>query len=192
MADKLEIMKKSYVSSPQDEWVNGNMKNILDWAKKYNNAQYNNIKTAFSNYRKASGLNSKVKAFQEIQNSLVNKDGVPLFEKMKSWYDEFEPKIRENADLYHDGDVDKVSLKPETKQMKEIWDAIRPSLSSIPKNEENDSDLDVGDIYKENYNQKTKTFEKDCLKVEDKWIICKLNKTIKDVTKNIENYEGKS
>lgn len=152
MADKLEIMKKSYVTSPQDEWVISNMKTILDWAKKYNNAQYNNIKTAFSNYRNASGLNSKVKAFQEIQNSLVNKDGVPLSEKMNSWYEEFEPKIRENADLYHDGDVDKVSLKPETKQMKEIWDAIRPSLSSIPKNEENDADLDVGDIYKENYN----------------------------------------
>ena len=42
-------------------------------------------------------------------------------------------------------------------------------------------------LRQENYNQKTKTFEKDCLKVEDKWIICKLNKTIKDVTKNIEN-----
>lgn len=152
MADKIEIMKKSYVSTPQDEWVIGNMKTILDWAKKYNNAQYNNIKTAFSNYRNASGLNSKVKAFQEIQNSLVNKDGVPLTDKMKSWYDEFEPKIRENADLYHNGDVDKVSLKPETKQMKDIWDAIRPSLSSMPKNEENDADLDVGDIYKENYN----------------------------------------
>lgn len=152
MADKLEIMKKSYVTTPQDEWVIGNMKTILDWTKKYNKAQYNNIKTAFSNYRNASGLNSKVKAFQEIQNSLVNKDGVPLHEKMNSWYEEFEPKIRENADLYHDGDVEKVSLKPETKQMKEIWDAIRPSLSSIPKNEENDSDLDVGDIYKENYN----------------------------------------
>ena len=152
MAEKLEIMKKSYVTSPQDEWVIGNMKAILDWTKKYNKAQYNNIKTAFSNYRNASGLNSKVKAFQEIQNSLVNKDGVPLADKMNSWYEEFEPKIRENADLYHDGDVDKVSLKPETKQMKEIWDAIRPSLSSIPKNEENDADLDVGDIYKENYN----------------------------------------
>lgn len=152
MADKIEIMKKSYVSTPQDEWVIGNMKTILDWAKKYNTAQYNNIKTAFSNYRNASGLNSKVKAFQEIQNSLVNKDGVPLTDKMKSWYDEFEPKIRENADLYHNGDVDKVSLKPETKQMKDIWDAIRPSLSSMPKNEENDADLDVGDIYKENYN----------------------------------------
>lgn len=152
MAEKLEIMKKSYVTTPQDEWVIGNMKTILDWTKKYNKAQYNNIKTAFSNYRNASGLNSKVKAFQEIQNSLVNKDGVPLADKMNSWYEEFEPKIRENADLYHDGDVEKVSLKPETKLMKDIWDAIRPSLSSIPKNEENDSDLDVGDIYKENYN----------------------------------------
>ncbi len=152
MSEKLEIMKKSYVTSPQDEWVIGNMKTILDWAKKYNTAQYNNIKTAFSNYRNASGLNSKVKAFQDIQNSLVNKDGVPLADKMNSWYEEFEPKIRENADLYHNGDVDKVSLKPETKQMKDIWDAIRPSLSSIPKNEENDADLDVGDIYKENYN----------------------------------------
>lgn len=153
MPEKLEIMKKSYVTSPQDEWVNRNMKTILDWAKKYNTAQYNNIKTAFSNYRNASGLNSKVVAFQEIQNSLVNKDGVPLADKMNSWYDEFEPKIRENAVLYHNGDVDKVSLKPETKLMKDIWDAIRPSLSSIPKNEENDSDLDVGDIYKENYNK---------------------------------------
>lgn len=151
MADKIEFMDKSFVTSPQDEWVIGNMKAILDWAKKYNTAQYNNIKTAFSNYRKASGLNSKVKAFQDLQNSLVNKDGVPLADKMKSWYDEFKKKVRENADLYHDGDVEKVSLKPETKQMKEIWDAIRPSLTSIPKNEENDADLDVGDIYKENY-----------------------------------------
>ena len=64
-----------------------------------------------------------------------------------------------------------------------IWNAAKFITMNMPNDE------DIIEFYKENYNQKTKTFEKDCLKVEDKWIICKLNKTIKDVTKNIENYD---
>ena len=64
-----------------------------------------------------------------------------------------------------------------------IWNAAKFITMNMPNDE------DIIEFYKENYNQKTETFEKDCLKVEDKWIICKLNKTIKDVTKNIENYD---
>ena len=41
----------------------------------------------------------------------------------------------------------------------------------------------------DNYNKNTHSFVESSLKIEDKWIINKLNKLIKDVTKNIENYD---
>lgn len=148
---KMENMKKSYVATPQDEWVIGNMKAVLDWAKKYNKAQYGNIKKAFNNYQNAHGMNGKVQAFEKLKASLVNKDGKNLTDVMNGWYDEYEPKIREVANQYTNGDMDLVPLKPETKQMKEIWDAIRPSLSSMPINEPQTSDLDVGDMYTDKY-----------------------------------------
>lgn len=148
---KMENMKKSYVATPQDEWVIGNMKAVLDWAKKYNKAQYGNIKEAFNNYQNAHGMNGKVQAFEKLKASLVNKDGNSLTDVMNGWYDEYEPKIREVANQYTNGDMDLVPLKPETKQMKEIWDAIRPSLSSMPINEPQTSDLDVGDMYTDKY-----------------------------------------
>lgn len=148
---KMENMKKSYVATPQDEWVIGNMKAVLDWAKKYNKVQYGNIKQAFINYQNAHGMNGKVQAFEKLKASLVNKDGKNLTDVMNGWYDEYEPKIREVANQYTNGDMDLVPLKPETKQMKEIWDAIRPSLSSIPTNEPQTSDLDVGDMYTDKY-----------------------------------------
>lgn len=148
---KMENMKKSYVATPQDEWVIGNMKAVLDWAKKYNKAQYGNIKDAFNNYQNAHGMNGKVQAFEKLKASLVNKDGKNLTDVMNGWYDEYEPKIREVANQYTNGDMDLVPLKPETKQMKEIWDAIRPSLSSMPINEPQTSDLDVGDMYTDKY-----------------------------------------
>ncbi len=148
---KMENMKKSYVATPQDEWVIGNMKAVLDWAKKYNKAQYGNIKEAFNNYQNAHGMNGKVQAFEKLKASLVNKDGKNLTDVMNGWYDEYEPKIREVANQYTNGDMDLVPLKPETKQMKEIWDAIRPSLSSMPINEPQTSDLDVGDMYSDKY-----------------------------------------
>lgn len=148
---KMENMKKSYVATPQDEWVIGNMKAVLDWAKKYNKVQYGNIKEAFNNYQNAHGMNGKVQAFEKLKASLVNKDGKNLTDVMNGWYDEYEPKIREVANQYTNGDMDLVPLKPETKQMKEIWDAIRPSLSSMPINEPQTSDLDVGDMYTDKY-----------------------------------------
>lgn len=148
---KMENMKKSYVATPQDEWVIGNMKAVLDWAKKYNKVQYGNIKEAFNNYQNAHGMNGKVQAFEKLKASLVNKDGKNLTDVMNGWYDEYEPKIREVANQYTNGDMDLVPLKPETKQMKEIWDAIRPSLSSMPTNEPQTSDLDVGDMYTDKY-----------------------------------------
>lgn len=148
---KMENMKKSYVATPQDEWVIGNMKAVLDWAKKYNKAQYGNIKEAFNNYQNAHGMNGKVQAFEKLKASLVNKDGNSLTDVMNGWYNEYEPKIREVANQYTNGDMDLVPLKPETKQMKEIWDAIRPSLSSMPINEPQTSDLDVGDMYSDKY-----------------------------------------
>lgn len=148
---KMENMKKSYVATPQDEWVIGNMKAVLDWAKKYNKVQYGNIKEAFNNYQNAHGMNGKVQAFEKLKASLVNKDGKNLTDVMNGWYEEYEPKIREVANQYTNGDMDLVPLKPETKQMKEIWDAIRPSLSSMPINEPQTSDLDVGDMYTDKY-----------------------------------------
>lgn len=148
---KMENMKKSYVATPQDEWVIGNMKAVLDWAKKYNKAQYGKIKEAFNNYQNAHGMNGKVQAFENLKASLVNKDGNSLTDVMNGWYEEYEPKIREVANQYTNGDMDLVPLKPETKQMKDIWDAIRPSLSSIPTNEPQTSDLDVGDMYSDKY-----------------------------------------
>ena len=41
----------------------------------------------------------------------------------------------------------------------------------------------------ENYNKNTKTYKEGSLRIEDKWIISKLNELIKDITKNIENYD---
>lgn len=153
MADKqkMENMKKSYVATPQDEWVIGNMKTVLDWAKKYNKNNYSKIKEAFNNYQNAHGMNGKVQAFENLKNSLVNKDGKSLSDVMNDWYNENEPKIREVANQYTNGDMDLVPLKAETKQMKDIWDAIRPSLSTLPKNEPQTSDLDVGEMYSDNY-----------------------------------------
>ena len=148
---KMENMKKSYVATPQDEWVIGNMKAVLDWAKKYNKTKYGNIKEAFNNYQNAHGMNGKVQAFEKLKASLVNKDGNSLTDEMNGWYDEYEQKIREIANQYTHGDMDSVPLKQKTKQNKKMWDAIRPSLSSIPINEPQTSDLDVGDMYTDKY-----------------------------------------
>ena len=49
------------------------------------------------------------------------------------------------------------------------------------------SDEEVIKFYDENYSNHI--FKEGSLKIEDKWIISKLNKVIRDVTSNIENYE---
>ena len=41
----------------------------------------------------------------------------------------------------------------------------------------------------ENYDEKTGKYKEDSLKIEDKWIINKLDKLVSEITNNIENYE---
>lgn len=149
--NKLEIMKKSYVATPQDTWVIGHMKNVLDWAKKHNPSQYPTIKQAFNEYQNAHGMNGKVQAFEKLKNSLVNKDGKPLSKLMNDWYNEYNPKIQQIASEKYDGDISKVKLSPEQSLRKETWDAIKPSLETLPDNEQQTSDLDVGDMYTDKY-----------------------------------------
>ena len=51
------------------------------------------------------------------------------------------------------------------------------------------SDEEVIKFSQENYNIETNTYKDGSLKLEDKWIINKLDKLICEVTKNIENYD---
>ncbi len=64
-----------------------------------------------------------------------------------------------------------------------IWNAARFIKMNLVDDEK------VIKFFEENYNKETHSFKEDSLTIEDKWIICKLNKVIKDVTKNIENYD---
>ena len=62
-----------------------------------------------------------------------------------------------------------------------IWNAAKFIIMNRP---------DEKEIIKfANENCEGKSFKSDALKVEDKWIISKLNKLIDDITKNIENYD---
>ena len=51
------------------------------------------------------------------------------------------------------------------------------------------ADEEIIKFGEENYNKNTKTYKEGSLRIEDKWIISKLNELIKDITKNIENYD---
>ena len=64
-----------------------------------------------------------------------------------------------------------------------IWNAAKFITMNAVDDEE------IIKFYEENYNKNTKTYKEGSLRIEDKWIISKLNKIIKDVTKNIENYD---
>ena len=44
-------------------------------------------------------------------------------------------------------------------------------------------------FYEDNYNKETNMYKDDSLKIEDKWIINKLNQLVVETTKNIENYD---
>ena len=48
---------------------------------------------------------------------------------------------------------------------------------------------DIIDCGNKVYNSETKEYNKELLKLEDKWILNKLDKLINDVTNNINNYE---
>ena len=51
------------------------------------------------------------------------------------------------------------------------------------------SDEEIIKFREENYDFKTKKYKEGSLKIEDKWIINRLDKLITEVTKNIENYD---
>ena len=64
-----------------------------------------------------------------------------------------------------------------------IWNAAKfIKMNSV-------EDKEVIKFFNENYDNKAHLFRENSLKIEDKWIISKLNKAIKDITKNIENYD---
>ncbi len=62
-----------------------------------------------------------------------------------------------------------------------IWNAAKFIIMNRPDEKE------IIKFANENYEDKS--FKSNALKVEDKWIISKLNKLIDDITKNIENYD---
>ena len=62
-----------------------------------------------------------------------------------------------------------------------IWNAAKFIIMNRPDEKE------IIKFANENYDGKS--FKSNALKVEDKWIISKLNKLIDDITKNIENYD---
>ncbi len=51
------------------------------------------------------------------------------------------------------------------------------------------SEEDIIKFASQNYDLETNTFNEDALDIDDKWMINKLNKLIKDVTRNIEEYD---
>ncbi len=64
-----------------------------------------------------------------------------------------------------------------------IWNAAKFITNSLAKDE------DIINYDAKVYNYKTNTYNSELLKIEDKWIINKLDKLIAEVTKNIDNYD---
>ena len=64
-----------------------------------------------------------------------------------------------------------------------IWNAAKFIIMNTPEEES------VKEFYEKVYNGEIKEFDPEYLKIEDKWIINKLNKLVADVTRNIENYD---
>jgi len=64
-----------------------------------------------------------------------------------------------------------------------IWNAAKfITMNSVHQDE-------IIKYFDKIYDKEKKMFKFDLLNIEDKWIISKLNKLIKDVTQNIENYD---
>ena len=64
-----------------------------------------------------------------------------------------------------------------------IWNAAKFIIMNRPNDDK------ILEFKKENFDEKNNEYEEDSLCIEDKWIINKLNKLVKDVTNNIENYD---
>ena len=64
-----------------------------------------------------------------------------------------------------------------------IWNAAKFITMNIPDDDK------IKEFHKINFDTKQNTFNENILKIEDKWILNKLDKIILDVTKNIDNYD---
>ena len=64
-----------------------------------------------------------------------------------------------------------------------IWNAAKFIIMNRPEEEK------VINFRKENYIENQNAYKKEALKVEDKWILNKLNTLIKEITNNIESYD---
>ena len=64
-----------------------------------------------------------------------------------------------------------------------IWNAAKFIISNMAKEE------DIKEFCAKVYNSKTEQYDASLLKLEDKWILNKLDKLVADVTNNIEYYE---
>ena len=64
-----------------------------------------------------------------------------------------------------------------------IWNAAKFITMNLV------DDKDIIDFSKNVYNNDTKKYNSDLLKVEDRWILTKLEKLVSEVTQNIENYD---
>ena len=66
-----------------------------------------------------------------------------------------------------------------------IWNAAKFIINA----NENVKEEDVKEYCHRIYNDKTKTYHAECCKIEDKWMMNKVDKLVAEVTKNIENYD---
>ena len=64
-----------------------------------------------------------------------------------------------------------------------IWNAAKFILNSLVEEEK------IREFFMKNINKETNKLNDEALRIEDKWIISKCNELIKEVTKNLENYE---
>lgn len=64
-----------------------------------------------------------------------------------------------------------------------IWNAAKFVISNISEEGK------VKEFYQKEYNHNTHQYQPECLKLEDKWILNKLDKLVADVTRNMENYD---
>ena len=64
-----------------------------------------------------------------------------------------------------------------------IWNAAKFIIMNMPNKEE------VKKFHEAEFNATTNTYRRENLRIEDKWILNKLDKLIIDITRNIENYD---
>ena len=64
-----------------------------------------------------------------------------------------------------------------------IWNAAKFITMNMVSEEK------IFEFKEDSYNEETKTYREASLKIEDKWIISKLNQLVAEVTTNIENYD---